>query len=167
MPPDGKPAGRIWFVLFAAEAPLAAENFRQLATGEAGVVPAGREGMGRPYTFRNSSFYRIVPGFIDQTGSHTESVYGGHFPDEPGGLALRHDAEGLLSAANTGPDANGGHFSILLAPAPHLDGRYVVFGQVAAGMDVARAVNALGDADRDTAPRGDARIVDCGEVPRE
>jgi peptidyl-prolyl isomerase D len=35
------------FALYARESPLAAENFRAMCTGERGVVPPGREGVGR------------------------------------------------------------------------------------------------------------------------
>ena len=35
--------------------------------------------------------------------------------------------------ANWGPDTNTSHFSILVAPAPHLDGKYVIFGEVVRG----------------------------------
>jgi cyclophilin family peptidyl-prolyl cis-trans isomerase len=163
-PPDGAPAGRIVFALFAAEAPLAAENFRQLATGEAGLVGMGREGAGRFYTFRGHAFYRIIADFIDQAGSQTESVYGGHFPDDAGGLALLHDKAGVLSVANMGPHTNGGHFSIMLGPAPHLNGQYVVFGEVVSGMSVARAINKLANPAKDTEPLGKAVIADCGEL---
>lgn len=38
--------------------------------------------------------------------------------------------QGLLSMANAGPDSNTSHFSIVLSPAPHLDGHYVIFGEV-------------------------------------
>jgi cyclophilin family peptidyl-prolyl cis-trans isomerase len=38
--------------------------------------------------------------------------------------------------ANDGRDSNTCHFSILMAPAPHLDGHYVIFGEVVSGMDV-------------------------------
>ena len=44
--------------------------------------------------------------------------------------------QGLLSMANAGPDTNTSHFSILMAPAPHLDGHYTVFGEVVEGLDV-------------------------------
>ena len=67
-------------------------------------------------------FYRIIDSFIDQSGANTESVFGGQFKDDPGGLRLKHDRPGLLSMANTGPDTNTSHFSILVSPAPHLVG---------------------------------------------
>ena len=42
--------------------------------------------------------------------------------------------------ANTGPDTNTAHFSILMAPAAHLDGHYVVFGEILSGFDVSPAM---------------------------
>ena len=42
----------------------------------------------------------------------------------------------LLSMANGGPNTNGGHFSITVAPAPHLNGHYTIFGEVVSGYDV-------------------------------
>lgn len=38
--------------------------------------------------------------------------------------------------ANAGPDTNTSHFSILMAPAAHLDGHYTVFGEVVEGFEV-------------------------------
>jgi cyclophilin family peptidyl-prolyl cis-trans isomerase len=32
--------------------------------------------------------------------------------------------------ANMGPNTNTAHFSIMMNPAPHLDGHYTIFGQV-------------------------------------
>ena len=44
------------FVLFTDVSPRSAENFRQLCTGEAGIVPKDdgkeREGAGQPYHFK-------------------------------------------------------------------------------------------------------------------
>ena len=40
--------------------------------------------------------------------------------------------------ANTGPDTNTAHFSIIMSPMPPLDGHYVVFGEVLTGFDVSR-----------------------------
>eukprot|EP00775_Hariotina_reticulata_P010533 gene10533-10693_t len=162
----GQRVGRIHFVLFVREAPRAAENFRQLITGEKGTVPEGREGAGKPYSFKGKPFYRIIDSFIDQAGAETESVFGGQFKDDPGGLKLTHDRKGLLSMANTGPDTNTSHFSIMLGPAPHLNGHYTIFGEVVDGLEVIDAINALAKGKKDntaTAEDG-AVIVDCGQV---
>jgi len=116
------------------ESPRAAENFRAMCTGEKG----GR------LTYKGMRFYRILDMFIDQAGVHgVSSIWGEAFDDDPGGLLLKHDRPGLLSAANSGPDTNSGHFSIVVAPAPHLDTSYTIFGEVVQGMDIVMAVNAL------------------------
>jgi hypothetical protein len=59
--------------------------------GEKGIVPPGKEGAGKPYHFKGKPFYRIIDAFIDQSGAETESVFGGMFKDDPGGLRLKHD----------------------------------------------------------------------------
>jgi peptidyl-prolyl isomerase D len=107
---NGKAMGRIEFVLYMNEAPRAAENFRALCTGEKGTVPPGHEGAGGLYHFKGKHFYRIIDQFIDQAGAGTDSVFGGRFKDDPGGLKLKHDRKGLLSMANSGPDTNTSHF---------------------------------------------------------
>lgn len=164
----GLDIGRIEIVLFKDVAPLAAENFRALCTGEKGIVPAGREGAGQTYSFKGRAFYRIIDRFIDQTGASTESIYGGSFKDDPGGLALKHDRKGLLSMANAGPDSNTSHFSILLGPAPHLDGKYVIFGEIVSGIEVARRINSLarGRAGNTAGADAQAIIIDSGEILR-
>ena len=109
-------------------------------------------------------FYRIIDRFIDQSGQHgAASIWGGSFDDDPGGLALRHERGGLLSAANSGPDSNSGHFSIVVSPAPHLDGGYTIFGEVTAGWGAMMAINRLdkGNKRRGATPR-EARVVRAG-----
>ena len=163
----GVPAGRIVFAPYYDVSPLAAENFRALCTGEKGVVPPGHEGAGKPYHFKGSYFYRVIDRFIDQTGAGTESIYGGHFKDDPGGLELRHTRAGLLSMANIGPDTNGSHFSIIVAPTPHLDGHYTIFGEVVEGMEVVFKINALakGQLQNELQDRELVKIVDAGQLP--
>lgn len=48
----GSYIGRMEFVLFTKEAPLAAENFRALCTCEKGTVPEGHKGAGKQYCFK-------------------------------------------------------------------------------------------------------------------
>jgi hypothetical protein len=60
--------------------------------GEKGVAPGNSsEGAGQRFHFKGKAFYRILDRFIDQTGAGTDSVYGGMFKDDPGGLKLTHD----------------------------------------------------------------------------
>jgi peptidyl-prolyl cis-trans isomerase B (cyclophilin B) len=46
--------------------------------------------------------------------------------------------------ALSGPDTGGSQFFITHSPAPHLDGRYTVFGRVVNGMDVVERIR-VGD----------------------
>ena len=69
--------------------------------------------------------------FSDGNGKGGESIYNGMFEDE--GFDMKHEEPFLLSMANKGPNTNGSQFFITTAPAPHLDGVHVVFGQVIAG----------------------------------
>ena len=131
---NGEPAGRIVFVLYAYESPRHAENFRAMCTGEKG----GKA------TFVGMKFYRIIDQFIDQAGvGSVRSIWGSSFDDDPGGLRLKHSKPGLLSSANSGPDSNTGHFSIVVQPAPHLDGSYTVFGEVVTGFQTMYDINKL------------------------
>lgn len=43
--------------------------------------------------------------------------------------------------ANHGPNTNGCQFFITVAPAPHLNGHYTIFGEVVSGQEVANAIS--------------------------
>lgn len=49
---------------------------------------------------------------------------------------LQHNARGILSMANSGPNTNGSQFFIAYAKQPHLNGLYTVFGRVIHGFEV-------------------------------
>jgi cyclophilin family peptidyl-prolyl cis-trans isomerase len=111
--------GDIRVTLLADKAPVTVNNFVFLA----------REGF-----YDNITFHRVIPDFMVQGGDPTGTGRGGpgyKFNDEPGALALKHDAPGTLSMANAGPNTNGSQFFITHGATPWLDGKHGVFGRVA------------------------------------
>jgi peptidyl-prolyl cis-trans isomerase-like 3 len=84
-------------------------------------------------------FHRNIPGFMVQSGDPTgtgkggASIYGANFNDEIVG-GYSHDDRGVLSMANKGPNTNGSQFFITYDAAPHLDGKYTIFGKVIGGL---------------------------------
>jgi peptidyl-prolyl cis-trans isomerase-like 3 len=95
--------------------------------------------------------HRIIPTFIFQTGSPASdaksktspSIWGGSFADEirP---SLRHNARGIVSMANKGPNTNGSQFFVLFSPQPQLDGKNTVFGRVIDGLETLDKIENVG-----------------------
>lgn len=123
--------GRVVADLFYDKAPLTVTNFVGLAEGKLGPTP------GKPF-YDGLYFHRVVPDFVVQGGDPLGNGEGGpgyEFPDEfrP---ELRHDAAGILSMANAGPDTNGSQFFFTLRPVARLDFLHSVFGRVVRGVEL-------------------------------
>jgi cyclophilin family peptidyl-prolyl cis-trans isomerase len=137
--------GRIVIALDARGAPNTVNNFVALARAD---------------FYDGLTFHRVVPGFVIQGGDPRGDGTGGPgytFPDELPSDGYR---VGSVAMANAGPDTNGSQFFIVVGAAgARLPPAFSRFGQVVAGMDVARRIAALADP---SAPPGDPGA----QVPR-
>ena len=90
-------------------------------------------------------FHRVIDGFVIQGGDPTGTGVNGSgqtIPDEFDN-GLKHDKEGVVAMANVAGRKNSqdSQFYITLAPEPHLDGKYTIFGQVITGMDIVKKIS--------------------------
>ncbi len=125
--------GTVTADLFAAEAPVTANNFVFLA----------REGF-----YDGLTFHRVIPGFMIQGGDPLGTGTGGpgyQFEDETEG-GPTFDKPGLLAMANSGPDTNGSQFFITVSEPTHLNGRHTIFGEVVEGQVVAEEISKVATA---------------------
>lgn len=109
--------GDIKLKLFPNEAPNTVANFASLA----------REGF-----YENTTFHRVIPGFMAQGGCPDGSGAGGpgyriacELKDNP-----HTHRRGSLSMAHAGRDTGGSQFFICFDDQPHLDGEHTVFGRI-------------------------------------
>jgi cyclophilin family peptidyl-prolyl cis-trans isomerase len=109
--------------------------------------------------YDHTAFHRVVPGFVIQGGVGATRADGAPHPSDKwvrtlkGEFTNTNHIRGMLSMARTSdPDSAMTSFFIVLGPAPHLDGKYTIFGKVIDGFDT---LDKIEKAARD------------GETPRE
>ena len=137
--------------LYFEKAPMTCASFVGLAEG----AIAAKDG--QPF-YTGLKWYRVVPGFVIQSGDPANPGSGiqerlsqgkkiepeSHpytYPDEIV-RGLRHDAAGVLSMANAGPDTNSCEFFVTLAPVQRLNYLHSVFGRVVRGLEVLQKIQA-------------------------
>ena len=131
------PRGSFVVELNYREAPMTVASFVGLAEGT--IAPRD----GKPF-FTGLKWYRVVPGFVLQSGNPKapeDGDPGYTFPDEfvPG---LRHATAGVLSMANAGPDTNSCEFFLTLGDCTRLNYLHSVFGHVFTGLEVLPKIQA-------------------------
>ncbi len=108
-------------------------------------------------------FHRSVRNFMIQTGDPTgtgrggSSIWNRNFEDESDG-PLKHDGKGVVSMANKGKNTNSSQFFILYRQAQHLDRKHTIFGRVAEGMGVLKALEET-PVDSDDRPKEEIKVV--------
>ena len=121
--------GEIVLEFFPDVAPQHVNNFKKLA---------------RAGFYDGITFHRVIPGYIIQGGDpnsrdddRSNDGLGGPGYTIPAEFNDRPHLRGTLSMARgQDPNSAGSQFFICLRPAPLLDGKYTVFGQVIKGIDV-------------------------------
>merc|ERR1719156_11054 len=120
--------------------------------------------------YDGTKFHRLVRNFMIQGGDPTATGKGGEsafvggraFKDELDSR-LAHQGPGVLSMANSGKNTNKSQFFVCTAKTAWLDNKHVVFGKVIEGMDVVKAIEAVGSSGGETSKK--VLISDSGEVP--
>ncbi|MFQ5537196.1 MAG: peptidylprolyl isomerase [Gemmatimonadota bacterium] len=131
---------------------IVAEMFMDLAPRTAGnFIKLAREGY-----YDGLIFHRVITDFMIQGGDPTGTGRGGpgYTIEDEFAPGLRHDAPGIFSMANAGPNTGGSQFFITLVATPWLDGKHAIFGKVVEGMEVVQKIGLI-----PTAP-GDRPVED-------
>lgn len=117
--------GVMTFELYDDDAPIAAGNFKKLAS----------EGY-----YNGLTFHRVIPNFMIQGGCPDGTGAGGpgySIPCELKGVKQIHD-RGVMSMAHRGPNTGGSQFFIChnRSNTQHLDRKHTCFGKIIDGLDI-------------------------------
>ncbi len=123
-------------------------------------------------TYAGCLFHRVIPGFMVQGGDPNSK---NDNPNDDGGGGSSYHGEGvmlqaefndrkhdrgILSMARTrDPNSAGSQFFLMHGRAPHLDGKYTVFGEVIDGIEVVDAIATTPRRSKDR-PTEDQKILE-------
>jgi peptidyl-prolyl cis-trans isomerase A (cyclophilin A) len=135
--------GTVTVRLFPDYAPKTVRNFVELAEGGKEWTDPQTRVRTKDKLYDRTIFHRVIAGFMIQGGDPLGTGTGGpgyKFADEihPD---LRFDKPYLLAMANAGPGTNGSQFFITVGPAPWLNGKHTIFGEVIQGADIVDAIS--------------------------
>ncbi|MGE5546450.1 MAG: peptidylprolyl isomerase [Solirubrobacterales bacterium] len=86
-------------------------------------------------------FHRVIDGFMAQGGDPTGTGTGGSGQKLKAEFSREKHVRGICSMARAAsPDSADSQFFLMLDDAPHLDGKYSVWGRVVSGMEHVDAI---------------------------
>lgn len=128
--------GNITVQLFGNHAPRTVNNFVDLSLGKREWTNPQTGSLTSEKLYDGTIFHRIIPGFMIQGGDPLGNGTGGpgyRFDDEIN-PDLSFTQPYILAMANAGiqggKGTNGSQFFITVAPAPWLQGKHTIFGEV-------------------------------------
>ncbi|CAM5374151.1 peptidylprolyl isomerase [Aquamicrobium terrae] len=103
----------------------------------------------REGAYDNVVFHRVINGFMAQTGdvqygnakkgfnASAVGTGGSELPNLPAEFSKEHFVRGVVGMARSqNPDSANSQFFIMFGPAPSLDGKYTIVGNVEKGMEL-------------------------------
>jgi len=139
------PAGRVVIELRPDIAPATVARIKELT----------RQGF-----YNGLKFHRVITGFMAQTGDPRGDGTGGSGKNLKAEFSSARFVRGTVGMARAqDPDSADSQFFICFAPAPFLDGKYTVFGQVVSGMEYVDAIK-KGD------PKDNGRVTNPDRIIR-
>ena len=156
-------AGRMQIELFSHMLPKTCDNFLQLCTGDYVVD-------GRPIGYKRTSISKIVRDSYllgGNLGPGPVSIYGGYFEDE--GFEVKHDAAGVVTMVNDGPNTNSCRFAVTCQAASWMDNTNVAFGRLYPSTAESKSLTVLRRVEHtptgaDGAPALRVQIAECGQM---
>jgi peptidylprolyl isomerase len=135
------PAGRVVIDMRPDLAPATCAQIKALA----------RQGF-----YNGLTFHRVIDGFMAQTGDPKGDGTGGSGHPLKAEFSQEKFVRSTVAMARTSdPNSADSQFFIMFAPAPSLDGKYTIWGQVASGMEYVDQIKKGDPADNGSVPNPD------------